>query len=196
MHTFFLQFQLFFSHWGLLAVFCVLLLENFGLPLPGELALLYAGYHVGSRIGLADLILIASAGCIAGESIGFWVGWHYHDLTHRWLARVHRRPSRLEAYFLRHGAATIIFARFVAGLRVLAGPLAGLGRMPVHIFLACNVLGAVAWAGTVSEVGRQLGAHWNRLVALAARADVLLLAAALLLAALAWRRLQHGERTP
>lgn len=194
METLFTHFQSFFAAWGLLAVFVVLLLENFGVPLPGELALLYAGFHV-SRHGafsLPALILVATLACVIGDNLGYEFGLYYGDRARGWLHISPERGASFETYVQRHGAVTIFFARFIAGLRIFAGPLAGLYRMRRRTFVLYNVLGAVAWTVTVSLAGALLGTHWRRLVRLAGRADVIILIAAAALIYWAWRRLRPG----
>lgn len=194
MQTLFAHFQAFFAAWGLLAVFVVLLLENFGVPVPGELALLYAGFHVVQfgAFSLPALILVATAACIIGDNLGYEFGLYYGDRARRWLHISPARFATFEAYFARHGAVTIFFARFVAGLRIFAGPLAGLYHMRRRAFVFYNILGAVTWTFTVSLAGALLGTHWRRLVRWASRADVILLLIAIVLVYLAWRRLRYG----
>lgn len=195
MHAAFAQFQHFFQHYGILAVFVILLLENLGLPFPGELALLYAGYHSRTQhaFGLVELVLAASAACIIGQSIGYGLGRFAGKWARRRFHLGGPRTARSEAFFRRHEPFAIFFARFIAGLRVLAGPVAGLYHMPWWRFLAYNALGAVVWSVAVSVAGAQLGAHWRRLLLLAGRLDVISLVAATLIIYLAWRRLRRAE---
>ena len=76
-----------FQHDGLAAVFVLLLLENFGFPLPGEAALLYAGYQLGAQgiWGWPELIIVASAACILGETVGYALGRYFERWTRRGL---------------------------------------------------------------------------------------------------------------
>jgi len=189
------HFQVFFSEFGLLAVFVVLFLENFGLPLPGEVALLYAGYHgrVHGGYGWLALVAVGSCACIVGQSIGYGLGAAWSRGMQRLLRISPERRARLESYFHRFGPATILGARFVAGLRVIAGPVAGMAGMRWRPFLIFNIAGAVAWVAAVSEVGALLGAHWQRLLHLAARVDLLVLLLAAAGFVWAWRRLRRGE---
>lgn len=197
MQQVFLHFQVFFQHYGLAAVFVVLLLENFGLPLPGELALLYAGYHlrVHGGFGLAALILVGSAASFIGQSVGFGVGRYGRHWAERVLSSDSPRYHRIADFFTQHGASTIFFSRFVAGLRVLAGIAAGLGSMAWRPFLIFNFLGAVVWVAAMGITGSLVGAHWRSLLRLIGRLDALIVALALIAATVAWRRLRsefHG----
>ncbi|MGH9394704.1 MAG: DedA family protein [Terriglobales bacterium] len=186
-----MQFQSFFQHWGVLAVFVLLLLENFGLPLPGEVTLLYAGFHQRAfgGFGLLDLIVAGSAGSALGQAGSFLLGRGASGWARsRWLASPRARHYR--AFFEHHGPATILFSRFVAGLRMIAGWAAGLAGMPWRPFLLYNLLGAGLWVSALSLAGWSLGGHWRRLLAWFGRLDILILLAALAAAALAWRRLR------
>ncbi|MGH9520112.1 MAG: DedA family protein [Terriglobales bacterium] len=194
METLFAHFQAFFAVWGLLAVFVVLLLENFGVPLPGELALLYAGFHVSTQgtFSLSALILVATLACVAGDNLGYEFGLYYGNRARRWLHISAARGATFEAYFQHHGAATIFFARFVAGLRIFAGPLAGVYHMRRRAFVVYNFLGALVWTVVVSTAGALLGVHWRRLLRFAGRVDLVIFLVAAVLIVVAWWRLR-GE---
>ena len=94
----------------------------------------------------------ASAGAIAGDSIGF----HHRAPGGRplfdWLGRKfprHFGPGHValaERVFTRHGVWAVFFGRFIALLRIFAGPLAGSLRMPYGRFLAANASGGIIWA--------------------------------------------------
>ncbi|MGH3182510.1 MAG: DedA family protein [Streptosporangiaceae bacterium] len=192
----FLHFQNFFQHYGLIAVFTVLLLENFGLPLPGELTLLYAGYHlrVHGGFGMAALIAVGSVASAAGQAIGFGVGRYGRGWALKVLPADSAHYRRLIAFFNRHGAVTIFFARFVAGMRVFAGLAAGLANMARRPFLIYNLLGAVVWVAALATTGSLLGGHWRRLLRLMGRVDALILALAAAAAVAAWLRLRRELR--
>lgn len=192
MEMLFAQFQTFFAAWGLLAVFVVLLLENFGVPLPGELALLYAGFHVSTQgaFSLPALIVVATLACVIGDNLGYEFGLYYGDRARRWLHISAARGATFESYFQRYGAVTIFFARFVAGLRIFAGPLAGLYHMRRRPFVIYNFLGALVWTLVVSTAGALLGLHWRRLLRLAGRTEIIILIIAAALIFAAWRRLR------
>lgn len=126
-------------------------LESAGLPLPGETTLLAASYLAATgHLSLPLVIGTAALGAILGDSLGYFVG---RMGGRRFLERRGKHffitPGKIEKaerYFERHGAKTVFFGRFVALLRILAGPLAGASKMPYKKFLAANAAGAVAWA--------------------------------------------------
>lgn len=192
MHSAFLHFQQFFRHYGLAAIFVLLLLENLGVPLPGELSLLYAGYHlrVYGGFSLLALVLVGVAGSSAGQLIGFAIGRCAEAWARRTFRLTPARFQRYEAYFRRHGAVTILFARFITGLRIFAGVMAGLGNMRWRSFILNDVAGAFLWVSAVAATGAALGGHWRRLLHVLGRVDLLLLAAAAVLIVVAWERLR------
>ena len=152
------------SRWGYLVIFLGMLLENAGLPLPGETLTLIGGYAAGSgQMDLLGVIASALAGAVLGDNIGYWVG---RRLGWGLLLRVGRllrqRPEQLEQLrqtFLRHAGLSVFLGRFVAVLRVLAGPMAGAVAMPYRRFLLCNVAGALVWASTMVSLA-WLGGRW------------------------------------
>ena len=130
------------------------------------------------------IVVIATVAATLGDNLGFALGYYGgRPLLSRYqsLFRIHDRTlQRGEGLFARYGAVTIFFARFVFGLRVIAGPLAGVLRMPWRKFMIFNFLGAALWVTVISSVGYLFGQHWERL-----QGDVqrLNLAAAILLLA-------------
>ena len=145
--------QTLLGRWGYAVIFAAMLLENAGLPLPGETITLLGGYAAGS--GQLNLwgVMAAAAGAVLGDNLGYWVGrrlgWPVMVRLGGWLGQ---RPERLEGLrqrFLRRAGLSVFLGRFVAVLRVLAGPLAGAVAMPYRRFLLCNLAGALLWAGTM-----------------------------------------------
>lgn len=150
--------------WGYGVVFAAMLLESAGLPLPGETVTLLGGYAAGSgHLNLAGVIAAASSGAMVGDSIGYWVGrragWPVLLRVGRLLRQSPEQMDSLRAKFLRHAGKSVFFGRFVALLRVVAGPMAGAVGMPYGRFLLCNCTGAVLWATTMVSLA-WLGGRW------------------------------------
>ncbi|MET9699319.1 DedA family protein [Streptomyces sp. NPDC006529] len=143
-----------------LLVAAVIGLESVGIPLPGEIVLVSAAL-LASQNGAIDPVVLgacASAGAIVGDSIGYAIGRKGGKPL---LARLGRRFPRhfgehhvamAERSFEKWGMWAVFFGRFVALLRIFAGPLAGVLRMPYWKFLTANVLGGIIWAGGTTAV--------------------------------------------
>lgn len=139
------------QQWGYLTIFFGMLLESAGLPLPGETITLLGGYAAGNgTLQFPWVIAAAAGGAILGDTLGYWMGrWAGWPLVLRFGRLLRRPPEQLEAFrssFLRHSAKSVFFGRFIAVLRVLAGPMAGAVGMPYQRFLLCNAGGALLWA--------------------------------------------------
>jgi membrane protein DedA with SNARE-associated domain len=137
-------------------------LESMGIPLPGEVILVSASL-LASRQGLDVsplwVALAASAGAIVGDSIGYLAGRRWGERMFDVLGRRfprHAGPHHLDYarhVFTRYGVWAVFFGRFVALLRIFAGPVAGALRMPYPRFLAANALGGLIWAcGTTAAI--------------------------------------------
>jgi membrane-associated protein len=164
--------------WGYWAVGAALLLENAGLPVPGETILLLASFMAYSehKLALPWIIVVGLCAATLGDNIGFAIGsYGGRPLLERYQRTLRIRPAviaRGEELFARYGAATIFVARFIAGLRIIAGPLAGVLRMPWRKFLLFNFLGAVLWVSVIASVGYLFGKHWDALVDLVQDANI------------------------
>lgn len=172
-----------FARYGYGAVFVGVFLENAGLPVPGETALL-AGAAL-SRSGTLFLPLViatAIAGAILGDNVGFWVGRRGgRALIERFGGKVGLTSTRLvqfDRFFDRHGAKTVFIARFVTGLRVFGAVLAGASDLAWGRFLLYNSTGAIAWATIFGTLGYLLAYSWQTLERWIGRSGVALLAAA------------------
>ncbi|GAA2577758.1 DedA family protein [Dactylosporangium fulvum] len=146
--------------WIYLLVGGVIGVESMGIPLPGEVTLVTASLlSIGTKINPWLVAGSASVGAIIGDSIGYYIG---RRGGRRLLERFGRRfpkhfgPAHLakaERAFQRWGVWAVFFGRFIALLRILAGPLAGALHVPYGRFLAANALGGLTWAfGTVFAI--------------------------------------------
>ncbi|GAA4611625.1 DedA family protein [Saccharopolyspora hordei] len=147
-----------------LVVALIIGLESVGIPLPGEIVLVSAG--VAASQGVVEPIAlgaVAAGGAIVGDSIGYAVGKRYGRTLLGWLGRKmpkHFGPGpvrQAERMFDRWGAWAVFGGRFVALLRILAGPLAGILGMRYRKFLLANATGGIAWAGTVTTLAYVFG---------------------------------------
>jgi len=130
--------------------------ESLGIPLPGEIVLVSAAL-MSSQHDLAvnpvGVGVAAVIGAVIGDSIGYSVGRRYGLPLFDRLGRrfpKHFGPGHValaEKLFNRWGVRAVFFGRFIALLRIFAGPLAGALKMPYPRFLAANVSGGICWAG-------------------------------------------------
>lgn len=138
--------------YGYLAVFLGILLEDFGLPTPGE-TMLIAGAVMASRgsFNIVWLLSIAWLGAVIGDSIGYLIGaTGGHRLLVRYGGRVGitlERLQKVEEFFARYGDIVIVFARFFVILRQFNGIVAGSLEMPWPRFFLYNAIGAALWVG-------------------------------------------------
>ncbi len=199
MHSLLEMLRMAVIHYGYWAVAVVLLLENIGLPLPGETILLVASFSAFSQreLQLSWIILVATIVTTIGGSLGFALGHHGGRPLLENYSRLFRiSPATLtrgESLFSRYGGVTIFFARFVFGLRVVAGPLAGVLGMPWRSFLIFNFLGAAAWVSVISSAGYLFGQHFGRLERAMRRFDLALLILAIVAIAVWWWRNRRRE---
>jgi membrane protein DedA with SNARE-associated domain len=150
------------EHYGYLGVGGMLFLEDFGVPVPGEIMLIAAAVFAGAgQMNIAVVFVVAVLAAVIGDNIGFMVG-HFggRPLAERFGRYVFLTPERLdrtEKYFNAHGGKVVTVARFIDGLRQINGLLAGIAGMHWLKFLAYNTLGAVLWVGTWCGLGYLAG---------------------------------------
>ena len=177
---------------GYWTIAIALMLENIGVPVPGETILLLASFLAYSehRLSLPYIILVGVLAATFGDNIGFAIGHHGgRPLLDRYSSFFRIKPeavTRGEEIFERYGAWTILVARFIAGLRILAGPLAGVLRMHWRRFAIFNFLGAALWVTTISSIGYLFGKHWEKLLEVMKGVNLILFAVAVVVGIIYW----------
>ena len=157
-----------FARYGYAVVFVGVLLENTGIPVPGETILL-AGAALAQfgRLSFAWVVAAAVAGAILGDNFGFLIGRHGgRALAVRYGPRLGLTESRLadfDRFFVRYGPRTVFIARFVTGLRVVGAILAGASGLRWPTFLFYNATGAIVWSIAVATAGYLLAYSWDTL---------------------------------
>jgi membrane protein DedA with SNARE-associated domain len=145
----------FFTNHGLPLLFVVVMLESFGVPLPGETALIAFGVLASQgHYSIVEVIALTAVAAIIGDNLGYWLlgrlGGRALFRRWGWLRRYSDRVlPPVERIMERHGGKTVFFGRFVAVLRVGAAAVAGLAHMPWGKFLFWNAAGGIAWATAV-----------------------------------------------
>jgi membrane protein DedA with SNARE-associated domain len=186
------------GHWGYLAVFVIVVVGNVGVPVPEETALLAAGYLVWRgdlRWSLVLLVGIVSA--VAGDNVGYWLGRRYGPrVLERFRRLIGISPSRflsMRTFIVRWGPLGVFVARFLPGLRFLAGPLAGAVGLHFAAFITANVLGALLYVPALVAagyiVGYGAGAYLEWLLQALGPVEYIVLAVPVIVVAsvLAWR---------
>jgi membrane protein DedA with SNARE-associated domain len=152
------------NHYGYFAVGGLVLVEDFGIPVPGETILIAASLYAGAgRLNVVAVGIIAWVCAVIGDNIGFLIG-HFggRRLALKYGKYVFLTPARLdqaENFFEHHGGKIIVAARFIEGLRQANGIVAGITGMHWKRFIPFNALGAALWVGLWVSVGYLAGSH-------------------------------------
>ena len=190
------------NHYGYWAVLLLVMIEDFGIPVPGETVLIAAAIYAGAgRLNVVAVGVIAFAAAVIGDNIGFAIG-HFggRALVLRWGRYVRLTEQRLdkaEAFFDRHGSWIITIARFIEVLRQVNGIIAGITGMHWARFLAFNALGAALWVGTWVSLGYLTGNHIGTIYHYITSYSLYVLIALAVLAAayITWRLLRRRHRS-
>ena len=148
--------------YGYWAVCIGILLENAGLPIPGETITLVGGFLAGSgELSYWWVLGGAITGAIIGDNIGYWLGFYGGWPLLLRISRLFRIEedtlNRARDRFKKSAVKAVIIGRFVALLRIFAGPLAGIVQMPYSKFFICNAVGAIAWATVMTSLAFFVG---------------------------------------
>ncbi len=182
------------GHWGYAVVFLVTAIECsafLGVLVPGEMFVVFGGFLASRSVFDLDVfIMVAGAGAIVGDSLGYEMGRH---LGRAWLLRFGRHVGireeqleRADRFFVRHGGKAVFIGRFVGFLRAFAPFVAGSSRMPYTRFLFYNATGAFLWAAAFSTIGYLAGESWRAAEGWIGRASAILAGLIALVAVLAW----------
>ncbi len=147
-----------FSRYGYYAVFFPVLLEPVGIPFPAETILLAGG--ATAKLGDLDLVLvllISFAAAVIGGTCGFGIGHYGGKPLIDWGVGKHMLKQahidRVVAFFDRHGGKTLVFVRFVPGVRIPTFWMAGASGMSLRVFTFWNVIGAALWTTAIVLLG-------------------------------------------
>jgi membrane protein DedA with SNARE-associated domain len=188
------------DHYGYLAVGGFIMLEDFGIPVPGETILIAAAAYAGAgRLNIVAVGLVAVVAAMAGDNIGYAVGFFGGRALvlrfGKYVGLTSQRLDKAEGFFDRYGGVVVAGARFIEGLRQANGIVAGTIRMPWPRFLIFNTLGAVLWVGAWASVGYLAGGHITAIYDTVSRYSLyLLIALAVVVAALIIRVVVRRHR--
>ncbi len=152
------------EHYGIWAILLLVLIEDFGIPVPGETVLIAGAIFAGSgQLNIVAVGVVGFCAAVVGDNIGYAIGrFGGRRIVDRWGKYVFLTPERLdkaERFFDRQGAKIITIARFIEGLRQANGSIAGITEMHWLRFIAYNALGAALWVGTWVSIGYFAGQH-------------------------------------
>ena len=178
------------NQYGYLAVAGFVLLEDFGVPVPGETILILGAVYAGTgRLNIWLVGLLAFIAAVVGDNIGFAIG-HFGGRAlvlrfGRYIFLTKERLDKATDFFERHGGWIVMVARFIEGLRQANGIIAGITGMHWAKFLAFNAVGAALWVATWASVGYFAGDHITSIYHTVTR-YTLYVAIAVVLLILAW----------
>jgi membrane protein DedA with SNARE-associated domain len=153
----------FITNHGLPLLFAVVMLESFGIPLPGETALIAFGVLASQgHYSIVAVIAVAAAAAIIGDNLGYELigrlgGRRLFDCWGPLRRRAERILPPTEELMAKHGGKVIFFGRFITVLRYTAAWVAGIAGMPWRKFLFWNAAGGICWATLVGLVSYYAG---------------------------------------
>ena len=144
--------------YGYIVVFGSVLAEQIGIPIPAIPFLLAAGAAAGTgKLSLALLLVLSGVASLIADTVWYVVGRLGGAKVLGWLCRISLEPDscvrRTQNIFSKHGAPSLMVAKFIPGFSTIAPPLAGIVRMPVGHFVFFSALGGLFWAGAFIALG-------------------------------------------
>jgi membrane protein DedA with SNARE-associated domain len=148
--------------YGYLSVFTGILLENLGIPLPGETITIVGGFLAGSG-ELNYWLVLASAfsGAFIGGVCGYFIGKAGGWVLIQKIAKIFRvsdkKLEEIKNKFAENAVKAVFFGRFIAVLRIFTSPMAGVVEMPLPQFLGVNLVGSLSWAAIMTGIAYTVG---------------------------------------
>jgi membrane protein DedA with SNARE-associated domain/membrane-associated phospholipid phosphatase len=184
-----------FQRYGYAVVLVGIYVESLGIPVPGETILLAAGFFARQgSLAIGKVIVLAAAAAILGDNTGYWIGRQggrgLLERRGKLVGLSRERLTAIDRFFARHGAKTVLIARFVSGVRVFAPLFAGVSGIAWRRFALFEAAGAILWASVIGLLGFSCGKSWHLIEHWLGRAGFFLAALVLivLLVRLALRR--------
>jgi membrane protein DedA with SNARE-associated domain len=186
------------ARFGYVVIFFGVGIESMGVPVPGETTLLVGAVLAGHGQLSPYLVgVVGWAGAVIGDNAGYLIGRRFGDrlVSLPGIRRLYRRQhmEAAERFFERRGWLAVFFGRFIAVLRIFAGPLAGIHHMPWPVFVVANAAGAAVWVAVVLTVGLVVGKNIERASGLLTGSGLVGLVAVILMgiSIVAWRRIRR-----
>jgi membrane protein DedA with SNARE-associated domain/rhodanese-related sulfurtransferase len=158
------------SEYGLAVVFGNVLAEQIGVPVPAMPTLIIAGgLAAGGKLSAAAVFAVALIACVIADVAWYVAGRLYGNRVMRLLCGISLTPdscvSQTQERFERWGINSLLVAKFIPGISLLAPPLAGATRIGWLPFLAYNTAGGALWVAAGVGGGMLLGSQIERLLA-------------------------------
>lgn len=159
---------------GAFGVGLLMLLENVFPPIPSELIMPLAGFNAATgSMSLIAVILMGSAGSLAGALLWYWIGRRLGAQRLKRLAARHGRwltilPEDLDRsndWFRRHGGEAVLIGRLIPTVRTFISVPAGVARMPLGVFLAYSAIGTLVWTAILALAGFWLQSQYDLVAA-------------------------------
>jgi membrane-associated protein len=151
--------------WGGTVLVCAIVFAETGLFvgffLPGDSLLVTAGVFAGAgHLKLAWLLSLVTLCAIAGDQVGYLIGWRagqslYRRKDSRFFKQ--RHLGRAHEFYERNGGKTIILARFLPIVRTFCPPVAGAAKMSYGRYLIYDIAGGICWVWSMILLGYTLG---------------------------------------
>ncbi|OEH84832.1 hypothetical protein BHU72_08370 [Desulfuribacillus stibiiarsenatis] len=158
-----------FSTYGLLIIFVVMLLETIWIPMPGEFILPFAGYMVlVNQLVFVEVMFVAITGCLIGSSIAYFIGYAYGRMTANYFLGKRRKLAisfiKTTRWFQSYGETTVIWGRSMPLIRISISYVAGMFKMNYLKFLSYSFLGWTLWCTILLSIGLFLGEKWENII--------------------------------
>lgn len=176
-----------FAHWiqdivrnvGYPGVFVLITLESTLVPIPSEIVMPFAGFMAyQGEFSLPVILVINSVAALLGSGLCYWIGVvggkPFLVKYGRYFLVSRHDVERTEAFFAKHGKATILIARFLPVIRHVISVPAGIARMPLRGFFLQTFLGSTIWGGVLILLGYYVGANWETFANTLKRVDLLI----------------------
>ncbi len=148
--------------YGYLSVFTGILLENLGIPLPGETITIVGGFLAGSgELNYWLVLASAASGAFLGGVCGYFIGKYGGWTLMQKIAKIFRvsdkKLAEIKDKFAENAVKAVFFGRFIALLRIFASPMAGVVEMPLPKFLGVNLASSLSWAAIMTGIAYTVG---------------------------------------